>query len=196
VTCELKVKFLSTKFDQAWLIEPECHTDERGFFARTWCEREFLSRGLNSRLVQCNVSFNREAGTLRGMHMQQAPHEEAKLVSCPRGSIYDVIVDMRLGSSTFLTWQWFELTAENKCSLYIPEGFAHGFLTLEECTDVFYQMSEFHHAECAVGYRWDDPALGIKWPMDPRVITARDANYAGCTARVSSSRQQDEFAVI
>lgn len=169
--------FDETKLKGAFVIEPERVEDERGFFARTWCREEFRAHGLNSQLVQCNVSFNKKKGTLRGMHYQAAPHQEAKLVRCTMGAIYDVIVDLRPASATFREWVAVELTASNRRMLYIPEEFAHGFQTLEDGTEVFYQMSEVYAPECAGGVRWNDPAFHIEWPDDARVISARDQGY-------------------
>jgi dTDP-4-dehydrorhamnose 3,5-epimerase len=151
--------------------------DERGFFARSWCEREFREHGLNSELVQCSISFNKERGTLRGVHYQAAPNPEAKLVRCTRGSLYDVALDLRPDSSTYLKWTAAELSAENHRALYIPEGCAHGFLTLEDQTEVLYQMSEFYYPEAARGVRWNDPAFGIEWPGKVEVISERDRIY-------------------
>jgi dTDP-4-dehydrorhamnose 3,5-epimerase len=168
------VKFVSTKFDSAWLIEPDRHEDERGFFARTWCQQEFAERGLNSSLVQSSVSFNRKRGTLRGMHFQSAPHEEAKLVRCTKGGIFDVIVDVRADSPTFGVWQSFQLSVENGRSLYIPEGFAHGFQTLVADSEVLYQMSEFFHPESANAFHHMDAQIGIDWPLPVSVISERD----------------------
>ena len=166
--------FQETQLKGAFIIEPERLEDERGLFTRTFCEEEFKAHGLNSRVVQCNTSFNKKKGTLRGMHYQVAPHEEAKLVRCTRGAIYDVIVDLRPDSPTFREWVAVELTSDNHRMLYIPEGFAHGFQTLEDNTEVFYQMSEFYHPECASGVRWDDPAFMIEWPMPPTIIAKKD----------------------
>ena len=168
------MKFVPTKFDTAWLIEPDCHEDERGFFARTWCQREFEEHGLNPDLVQCSVSFNNRRGTLRGMHFQVAPHEEAKLVRCSQGSIFDVIVDVRDGSPTFGEWQSFQLSAENRISLYIPGGFAHGFQTLAPDSEVFYQMSEFFQPEAARGFHHADSEVGITWPLEVEAISQND----------------------
>jgi len=151
--------------------------DQRGFFARTYCEREFESHGLKSRYVQCSVSFNRYKGTLRGMHFQVAPHEETKLIRCTRGSIYDVIVDLRPASATFKQYVGLVLSAANGRMLYVPEGFAHGFQTLEDNTEVFYQMSQFYAPEHGRGVRWNDPAFGIEWPADERIILDRDQAY-------------------
>jgi dTDP-4-dehydrorhamnose 3,5-epimerase len=170
------VQFVPTKFDTAWLIEPDRHEDERGFFARTWCQREFEERGLNPDLVQCSVSFSKEKGTLRGMHFQAAPHEEAKLVRCTQGSIFDVIIDVRDGSETFGKWQSFELSARNRSALYIPRGFAHGFQTLEPETEVSYQMSDFFHPQSARGLHFADETVGIAWPLPVSIISDRDAS--------------------
>lgn len=165
------------KLKGAFIIEPERLEDERGFFARTWCKREFENHGLNTNVVQCNTSFNKKKGTLRGMHYQTAPHAEVKLVKCTRGSIYDVIIDLRPDSDTYKEWFAVELSSDNHKMLYIPENFAHGFLTLENNTEVNYQMSEFYYSECASGIRWNDPAFSITWPMDIMVISDRDRRY-------------------
>jgi dTDP-4-dehydrorhamnose 3,5-epimerase len=170
--------FIETALKGAFLIEPERREDERGFFARAWCQREFVARGLNPRLVQCNISFNRQRGTLRGMHYQAAPYEEVRLVRCTRGAIYDVIIDLRPHSPTFTQWVAVELTADNYCMLYVPEQFAHGFQTLEDNTEVFYQMSEFYAPEYVRGVRWNDPAFAITWPQAARIISERDQQYA------------------
>lgn len=159
--------FRETKLKGAFLIEPELREDERGFFARTFCSREFAAHNLNFNFVQCNVSFNKKKGTLRGMHYQVAPHEEAKLVRCTRGALYDVIIDLRQDSSTFKKWMAVELTSDNRHMLYIPEGFAHGFLTLTDNSEVFYQMSQSHVPDAARGVRWNDEAFKIEWlPAD------------------------------
>lgn len=169
--------FTETKLHGAFIIDPERLEDERGFFARTWCQREFAVHGLSPRWVQCNISFNTPKGTLRGMHYQAAPYAETKLIRCTMGAIYDVIIDLRPDSPTFKLWLAVELTADNRCMLYVPGGFAHGFLTLANHTEVLYQMSEFYVAEYARGVRWNDPAFGIQWPADVRVISDRDRNY-------------------
>ena len=169
--------FATTYITGAFIIKPELLEDERGFFARTWCKQEFKERGLNSQLVQCNISFNVKKGTVRGMHYQAAPYAEAKLVRCTMGAIYDVILDMRPESDTFKKWVAVELTAENRWALYIPEGVAHGFQTLEDNAEVFYQMAEFYHSECARGVRWNDPTFGIKWPLSVDVIAVKDNAY-------------------
>jgi dTDP-4-dehydrorhamnose 3,5-epimerase len=173
------MQFIETKLTGAFVIEIDPISDERGFFARTWCQNEFAARGLKSDLRQCNMSFNRQRGTLRGMHYQVKPHEEAKLVTCVRGAIYDVIIDLRSDSPTFKQWLGVELTAANHRSLYIPEGFAHGFQTLDDNSEVFYYMFEFYRPESARGVRWDDPAFAIKWPYAKRrIITENDLAYS------------------
>lgn len=172
------MKFIETPLKGAYLIEIEPISDHRGFFARSWCEQEFSDHGLNSNLVQCNISFNIKKGTLRGMHYQIKPHEEAKLVRCTQGSIYDVIIDIRPDSPTFKLWYGLNLSALNRKMLYIPEGFAHGFQTLEDNTEVFYQMSNFYHGESARGLRWNDPDLGINWILTENlIISERDNRY-------------------
>jgi dTDP-4-dehydrorhamnose 3,5-epimerase len=224
--------FTETKLKGAFIIDLQKLEDERGFFARSWCQREFEAHGLNPQLVQCNISFSLKKGTLRGMHYQAKPFEEAKLVRCVRGSIYDVIIDIRPDSPTYCQWIAVELSSPRfhlpspisllptqglgsaaDCSpltahssevtahslqltahtsevtagrspltayykmVYVPEGFAHGFLTLEDNTEVFYQMSEFFAPEYARGFRWNDPAFGIRWPLEPQVISERDRTY-------------------
>jgi len=169
--------FTETKLPGAYVIEVEKREDQRGFFGRTFCREEFEAHGLNSQVVQCNTSFNKRKGTLRGMHFQAVPFAEAKLVRCTSGSIYDVIIDLRPASRTFKQHFAVELSAANHRMLYIPENMAHGFQTLEDDTEVFYQMSQMFSAEHARGVRWNDPALGIEWPADERIITERDRNY-------------------
>lgn len=171
------MKFIETSLKGAFLVELEPMIDERGLFARTWCQREFAAHGLNQNLVQCNISFNVSKGTLRGMHYQVEPFEEAKVVRCTRGALYDVIIDLRPDSATFKQWLGVELTAENRRMLYIPEGIAHGFLTLEPQTEVFYQMSEFYYPESARGVRWNDPTFGIHWPQEILIISEKDRQY-------------------
>jgi dTDP-4-dehydrorhamnose 3,5-epimerase len=205
------MKFIETKLKGAYIIEIEPFEDERGFFARTFCRKEFEAHGLNPNLVQCNISYNRKKGTLRGMHYQAPPYEEAKLVICISGAIYDVIIDFRPNSPTYCQWigvvlsgqytvnneqsavSSFKLTDDSSRltpdaayssqltvsykMLYIPEGFAHGFLTLMDNTEVFYQMSEFYMPEYARGVRWNDPAFGIHWPRDVIVISEKDKAY-------------------
>jgi dTDP-4-dehydrorhamnose 3,5-epimerase len=171
------VRFTQSKVAGAFLIEPEPIADERGFFARTWCREEFQANGLNPTLAQANVSFNHRKGTLRGLHYQAAPHEEAKLVRCTRGAIWDVAVDLRPGSPTYLGWAGAVLTDGNRAMLYVPEGCAHGFLTLTDAAEVAYQMSAPYAPDAARGVRWDDPAFGIEWPGEVEVINQRDAGY-------------------
>ncbi len=168
--------FTETTLKGSYLIDLERAEDDRGFFARLWCQREFAAHGLNPNLVQCNVSFNRRKGTLRGMHYQAAPHVEAKLVRCTAGSIYDVILDLRSNSPSYLQWLGVELSAANRRMLYIPEGFAHGFQTLQDDTEVDYQMSDFYHPESVRGWRWNDPAFAIAWPLADPILSARDKN--------------------
>lgn len=169
--------FRETKLQGAFIIEPEELEDERGFFARTWCKQEFEKKGLNPTIVQCNISFNKKKGTLRGMHYQIVPHAEAKLVRCTRGAVHDVIIDLRPESETYKQWFAVALTGEEHNMLYIPERFAHGFLTLEDNTEVFYQMTEYYYAEYSRGIRWNDPAFAIPWPMDIMVISDKDRKY-------------------
>ncbi len=169
--------FKETKLKGAYIIEIDPIVDERGFFARSFCAKEFEKYGLNPSIAQCNISYNEKKGTLRGMHYQVPPYEEAKLVRCTRGAIYDVIIDLRPDSSTFKQWVSIELTGNNRRMLYIPEGIAHGYLTLEDHTEIVYQMSEFYHPECARGVRWNDPAFGIQWPIQPLFIVSRDESY-------------------
>ena len=166
--------FRETKLKGVFIIELERIEDERGFFARTFCRKEFEAHGLNPNLVQCSVSFNKKKGTLRGMHYQVAPHQEAKLVRCTMGAIYDVLLDLRPGSPTFKQWVSVELTDENQLIVYIPEGLAHGFQTLRDNTEVSYQVTEFYHPHCATGVRWDDPTLAIQWPLAEPIISERD----------------------
>lgn len=170
--------FEETAIPGAFELQIEPHADERGFFARSWCQKEFEHHKLNPKLVQCNISFNCRKGTLRGLHYQAAPFAEAKLVRCTRGAIYDVVLDLRAESSTFKNWIAVTLTAEKRNMVYVPEGCAHGFLTLEHQTEVFYQMSEFYNPESARGFRWNDPAFRISWPGEIEVISERDRSYA------------------
>jgi dTDP-4-dehydrorhamnose 3,5-epimerase len=169
--------FTETILKGAYLIEPEKLEDERGFFARSFCVGEFEKHGLNPRSVQCNISYNIKKGTLRGMHYQKAPYAEAKLVRCTRGAIYDVIVDLRPASPCFKMNVGIRLDESNRKMLYIPEGFAHGFITLEDDSEVFYQMSEFYSPQHAAGFRWNDPFFGIQWPLEAAVISERDKTY-------------------
>ena len=176
------MKFTPLPLQGAFLIEPEPIADARGFFARTFCREEFSTHGLNPELQQCSLSFNTLKGTLRGMHYQTEPHQEVKLVRCTMGSIHDVIIDLRPDSATFRRWTSVRLTAENRTSIYIPEGVAHGFLTLDDNCEVFYQMSEPFHPGSIAGVRWNDPAFAIQWPEDPCVISDRDRDYPDFSA--------------
>lgn len=170
--------FTETKLAGAYIIELEPLEDERGFFARVFDQKMFKAQGLNPFVAQCNISFNKKKGTLRGMHFQTPPYEEAKLVRCAQGAIYDVIIDLRRDSPTFTQWFAVELTKVNRKMLYVPEGFAHGFQTLKDNSEVFYQMSEFYHLECAKGVKWNDPAFAIEWPaVAHRIITSKDQRY-------------------
>ena len=169
--------FKETALRGAFIIEPEPIMDERGFFSCTFSQTEFERRGLNGRIAENNLSFNKKRGTLRGMHYQAAPYGQAKLVHCTAGAIYDVIIDLRRSSPTFKHWAAIELSAANYRMLYIPEGMAHGFQTLADNSCVFYQMSEVFAPDYARGVRWNDPAFGIQWPPDERTIIARDLSY-------------------
>lgn len=172
-----RLNFIETSLSGAFIIEPERLEDERGFFARSWCHREAGVYGLSPNWVQCNISFNKKKGTLRGMHYQIPPYSEVKLVRCTMGAIYDVIIDLRPGSATLKQWVAVELTAENRRTLYVPEGVAHGFLTLTDNAEIFYQMSEFYAPAHARGVRWNDPAFAILWPADIRVISDQDRQF-------------------
>jgi dTDP-4-dehydrorhamnose 3,5-epimerase len=171
------VIFTETELRDAFVVDLERREDERGFFARAWCANEFADAGLSTRLVQCNVSFNRHRGTLRGMHYQVAPHAEVKLVRCTRGAVYDVIADLRPDSPTYLRWIGVELTAENRTAIYVPEGFAHGYQTLVDETETYYQVSVPHAPSAERGVRWDDPALAIEWPFPDPILSAKDAAW-------------------
>ncbi len=178
--------FVPTALPGAFVIELEKTEDERGFFARTWSAQEFAAHGLNARLVQCSTSFNSRTGTLRGMHWQSAPFEEAKLVRCTAGAIHDVVLDLRPDSPAYLQHLAIELSAANRRMLYVPEGCAHGFQTLADDTEVFYQMTQVYSADHARGVRWDDPAFGLPWPPGERIMNDRDRlypDYAGPARR-------------
>ena len=170
--------FTETSLKNAFIIEPEKIVDERGFFARSWCEKEFLDHGINPVIKQCNISYNDKKGTLRGMHYQIAPNQEEKLVRCTRGEIFDVIIDIRPDSSTYMQYQSFVLNENNHKMLFIPGGFAHGFQTMEDETEVFYQMSDFFMPDAARGIRWNDKSFKIDWPeVDKRIISEKDLQY-------------------
>jgi len=170
--------FTETKLKGVVTIELERFEDERGFFALSWSSAEFAWRGLDPCLAECNISFNRKKGTLRGMHYQEAPYSQTKIVRCTMGSVYDVIIDLRAGSPTFKQWIGTELTARNRLMLYVPKDFAHGFQTLEDETEVFYQMSDRYAPESGRGVRWNDPAFSIDWPeLKTIIINERDEKY-------------------
>lgn len=170
--------FKKTVLNNALIIEPERIEDERGYFARAWCKKEFEEHGLATDLVQSNISFNKRSGTLRGMHYQAAPFEEIKLVRCTKGAIYDVIIDLNSDSSTFKQWIGVELTEDNNKMLYIPRGFAHGYQTLVNETEVYYQVSEFYSPKSERGIRWNDALFGIDWPeAHERTISDKDRNW-------------------
>jgi dTDP-4-dehydrorhamnose 3,5-epimerase len=171
------MRFTPAELPGVYLIEPERLEDERGFFARTWCQQEFAAHQLDAQLTQCNISFNVHRGTLRGLHYQVAPHAEAKVIRCTMGAVYDVAVDLRPDSPTFKHWLAVELTAQNRTMIYLPHGIAHGLQTLADNSEVFYQMSEVYHPECARGVRWNDAAFGIRWPLEPIVISLKDQQY-------------------
>lgn len=169
--------FTETEIRGAFILDAEQIADERGFFARSWARDEFEAHGLKPDLAQCNLSYNHRKGTVRGMHWQAPPHAETKLVRCTQGGIYDVIVDLRPDSPTYLRWIGVELTAENRRALYIPEGCAHGFQTLDDATEVFYMITEYYTPAAARGMRWNDPAINVTWPLAVTVISDRDAHY-------------------
>lgn len=172
------MKFIETILSGAYVIELDRLEDDRGFFARSWCRHEFEAHGLNPALVQANISYNRRRHTLRGMHYQTAPHEEAKLVRCTRGALYDVILDLRPESESYRRWCAYELSQDNYRMLYIPEGFAHGFQTLENDTEMFYQHSEYYAPQAATGVRWDDPAFSIEWPeVQAPILSPKDRGW-------------------
>jgi dTDP-4-dehydrorhamnose 3,5-epimerase len=171
------VIFTETELSGAFLVEPDRKRDDRGFFARVWDGDLLRRNGLNDALAQASTAYNDRRSTLRGLHFQRPPHEEAKLVRCTRGSLYDVALDIRPDSPTYLQWEAVELTEGNRLMFYVPEGFAHGYQTLLDDTEVFYQMSELYHPESARGLRWDDPKLGIRWPLPVSVISERDTQF-------------------
>jgi dTDP-4-dehydrorhamnose 3,5-epimerase len=179
--------FKETRLKGAFVVELEKRVDERGFFARAWCRHEFGSRGLSSDIVQCNISFNHQRGTLRGMHYQAAPHEEIKIVRCIKGAVCDVVIDLRPNSETFKEWHAVELTADNRKMMYVPKGFAQGFLTLTDDCEIFYQMSTDYAPAFARGVRWNDSAFGIEWPEKITVISKRDNTYPDFMVRKGQS---------
>jgi len=169
--------FTETPLKGAYIIEPEKKGDNRGFFARTFCQKEFEAYGLNPCIAQCNISLNIKKGTIRGMHYQMPPYEEEKVVWCARGAIYDVIVDLRPTSHTYKKWFGIEVSEDNYKMLYIAKGFAHGFQTLKDNSLIYYQMSEFYNPDYASGIRWDDPEIGIEWPLSEIIISEKDKGY-------------------
>lgn len=171
------MRFIPLELKAAYVIEFEPINDHRGFFARTFCQKEFQEKGLVSNFVQCNIAWNKAKGTLRGMHWQAAPHCEVKLVRCDRGAIYDVIIDLRPELATYCKWVAVELTSDNKKMLYVPEGFAHGYQTLEPDTEVSYLVSSFYTPEAQRGVRWNDPAFGISWPISEPVLSEKDRSH-------------------
>jgi len=170
------MKFLPARLSGIWIIDLELRADDRGFLARTYCEREFSLHGLNTRWPQCNLTLTKERGMIRGMHFQAEPQPEIKLIRCAAGAIFDVVVDVRRESKTFGQWESFELTAENRRTLYVPGGFAHGFQCLVKNCEVFYQMSEVYVPELARGIRWNDPQVDVRWPIENPILSERDRN--------------------
>lgn len=171
------MKFTETKLKGAFVVEIEKLSDDRGFFARSWCQKEFEAHGLIPEVVQANVSYNRKKGTLRGMHYQVAPYQECKLIRCTRGAIYDVIIDLRLESPTYRQWTGVELTADNYTMFFVPEDFAHGFQTLTDETEITYQVSQFYMPGSEKGIRFDDPSFDIQWPLDVTIISDKDGTW-------------------
>jgi dTDP-4-dehydrorhamnose 3,5-epimerase len=174
----ISVRFTRTGLQDAVIIDLEPIEDARGFFARAWDERDFAEKGLETRITQCNVSFNGRKGTIRGMHLQRPPYEEVKLIRCTRGSLFDAIIDVRPGSASYKQWEGVELSARNRRMLYVPRGFAHGFQTLEDDTETFYMVSEFYVPAAEDGLRWNDPTFGIVWPLgEPSEISDKDQSW-------------------
>ncbi len=171
------MKFRETELSGAYIIDIEPFEDDRGLFARTWCQREFEAHGLSSSIVQANISQNRKRGTLRGLHWQRQPYAECKLLRCTEGSVYDVIVDLRPDSDTFRSWVGVELTEQNHRMLLVPENFAHGFQTLEDNSEIYYQVTQFYMPDSECGARYDDPAFAIDWPLDVTAISEKDAGW-------------------
>lgn len=169
--------FTQTIFDKAYILEIKKIEDERGFFGRSWCRNEMMAKGLNGNLAQANTSFSHHKGTLRGMHFQVKPYEETKLIRCVRGAIYDVIIDLRADSPTFKKWIGVELSQDNYKMLYVPEGFAHGFLSLTDNTEVYYNVTAFYTPGAERGIRWNDPSFSIKWPFEPQVVSQKDKDH-------------------
>lgn len=179
--------FTELPLSGAYVIDLQRLEDERGFFARAWCQQEFAAHGLTANIVQCNISFNPKMGTLRGMHYQVFPHAETKLIRCIRGAIYDVIIDLRPHSATYMQWFGLDLTADNRLMLFVPEGFAHGYQSLSDKSEVFYQVSQFYQPGAERGIRWNDPAFGITWPeVDYRVVSVKDQSWPDFTPTPAS----------
>lgn len=179
------MEFTELSIPGAFRVELEPHADERGFFARAWCRREFADRGITSDFVQANLSFTRRAGTVRGLHYQEPPHAEAKLVRCLRGSVYDVMVDLRPDSPAHLEWLGCELTPDDRTALHVPEGCAHGYQALEDESELFYLVSEFYAPDAEGGIRFDDPALGIQWPRPVSLVSQKDRSWPDYVADVT-----------
>jgi len=175
------MKFVPTPLGGAYVIELEPSFDERGFFARSWSAEDFKDRGLAARIAQCSISFNSRKGTLRGMHYQSEPHAEAKVVRCSVGAMYDVLVDLRRGSPTYCRWFGVELSADNRKLLYVPEGIGHGFQTLANNTEIFYQISQDYRSDASRGVRWNDPAFAIDWPIANPILSERDRSFPDYT---------------
>jgi dTDP-4-dehydrorhamnose 3,5-epimerase len=172
------MRFQETEIRGAWVIDVEPIEDQRGLFARVWCRRELAEHGLETEIAQCNTSFSKQRGTLRGMHFQRAPHGEVKFIRCSRGALYDVIIDLRPDSPTYRRWVGVELSVENRRALYVPRGLAHGFQTLQDDVEVFYMMSDFHAPDAEAGVRWNDPAFDIEWPVaEPTEISDKDVSW-------------------
>lgn len=169
--------FTETGLENACIVELEKKEDHRGFFARSWDKNEFAKHNLNSNLVQCNISFSKKRGTLRGMHYQAKPFEESKLIRCTKGKIFDVIIDLRPTSKTFTKWFGIELTEENHKMLFVPEGFAHGYQSLVDNTEIVYQVSEFYTPSSELGVHWNDPVFNIKWPVNEKIVTEKDDSW-------------------
>lgn len=184
------MEFIDTPINGAYVIEPERIGDERGFFARLWCERELVDRGLDTTVRQTNIGVSTRRGTLRGLHYQRAPHAEVKLIRCPRGAIFDVIVDLRPESPSFGRWHGVELDQGNSRALYVPAGCAQGYITLADDTEIYYHASRFHAPEAATGVRWDDPAFAIEWPLDPVVISEADRNWPRFVATAGTPTEE------
>ena len=181
--CENSLIFTKTKIDGPYTIDVEKITDSRGFFARAWDKNIFEKTGLNQNLVQCNISFNKKRGTIRGMHYQKQPYQEAKLIRCTKGSAYEVMIDLRENSKTYMQWESVELHSDEHKMLYVPEGFALGFQTLEDNTELFYQMSQFFMPEFSRGIKWDDESFRISWPLEITMISEKDGSYEPFTPK-------------